>query len=128
MCICVVWPFHTLKLRLLLFFLSQLPCIHSCSVVALAILFSCSFSSRSSLDLLLLLLLFLNVTPQKGFPCPPYLISYSLFSFFIYLLDYCEMLLLDWKLFKNRHLVYLVHYSNLIPKMVPLTWQVLNKY
>lgn len=39
------------------------------------------------------------------------------------------MPLLDWKLFRDRHLVSRVHYYSIpIPKMVPLTWQVLNKY
>lgn len=118
-----LWPVHKLRLHLLLFFLSQLTYIHSYSVFALAILF---FWNVLPLDLHLAGSSFsfrfqFNVTPHKGLPCPPYLISPTLFSFFIYLLDCCEMPPLDCKLCKDSHLI-LFTTLILVRRIVPGTW------
>ena len=107
-----------LRLHLLLFFLSHLTYIHSCAISALAVRFLNVFPLNSHLDGPFFFFFFffqVNVSPQKGFPCPPYLVSCTLFSFFMYLLDDCELSLLDCKLCKNRRLVYLVHSPNLGP-------------
>ena len=98
--------------------LSLSPDLHSllCNLCPCCSVLEC-FSSKQSLGWPLLFFFFfqVNVSPQKGFPCPPYLVSCTLFSFFMYLLDDCELSLLDCKLCKNRRLVYLVHSPNLGP-------------